>query len=142
MSSQDVSDYLLFTGCQPLYVGVDRGQLSEVEFRTLQASAQSRFRAVRLFDESSEYVGPMLFISVTDFPNYVSGLTLEFTTKRFLDSDPSLGIVFSWHMHSIGMSRDLGSSLLDFATTELHRILDRFLELYLRVNGPNCPPSP
>ena len=129
--------FRLFNACRPMELVVeklspdaDKIALSE---ESLQAAAESRLRAARLYTEDPEKADfAYLDVYVNVFgPAYT--ILVEYK-KEVADAFGQAGKAVTWSTGSTGThGKDAG-----FIVSSLSQHLDRFLAAYLRVNEEAC----
>ncbi len=140
---QRVERFQLFNACRPMLLGVE--DLHEdaaavgLTREALQAAAESRLRAARLYTEDRGTAdGAHLYVNVS-----VAGLAFSTSVqirKVVFDRHGQLGTASTWIDGSVGQHGGSGVSLI---LSSLSQILDRFLAAYMRVNEEACDsPAP
>ena len=132
-----VERFELFNACRPMELlieGLSR-DATEIELtkEQLQAAAESRLRASRLYTEDPEradYAYLYVNVNVSERVFYVSLEYIKTVTDAF---DITSGAV-TWDTGTVGShGGDAG-----YIVSVISQSLDRFLAAYLRVNEPAC----
>ena len=131
---QSYAKFQLYNGCSPtnLIVGElsDKGREIGLSVKSIQAAAESRLRAARLYDETSIN---NLFISIAVINN-AFGMNLSF---HKIVLDPVSELIYqapTWSSNHTGThGGDAG-----FIMSSLAGRIDIFLVEYLRVNESDC----
>ena len=134
--------FALFTGCSEIRLVVE--QLPEdardlgLTRETLERAARSRLRSARIYHDGPASVSyPYLYINV----NVVSpahNVLVEFE-KRLVDpTSGHFGFATTWDRGLTGTHGRGGDVGASFVIQGLSRIMDEFIDEYMRVNGDAC----
>ena len=129
--------FRLFNACRPMALVIE--SMSEgaaaigLTKELLQAAAESRLRAARLYTEdlSSRSDYSYLYVNV-NVVGPASSISVEYK-KEVVDMFGKSGIATTWDTGSAGTARNSGVILSYFS-----QHLDQFLAAYLRVNEEDC----
>ena len=143
IDAEDVSSrdrFKLWNACKPvnLYVDIvpDDVAVTGLTLEAIATTVRSRLRAARLYDDRSAF--PALSMRFRSAPGVVvSGLEGVFLK---IVSDPisgEIGSAITWSISQLGRGGDATLILALFS-----QLTDRFIDDYLRVNGPACQRSP
>lgn len=136
-----VERFRLFNACEPMGILIeplnDNATAIGLTKEALQAAAESRLRAARLYTE--DIANPdtaYLYVNVLVVGRAV-GLNVYYN-KRVTDAFGVAGTAVTWFDGATGRHGGNGDNIV----SGLSRYLDKFLAAYLRVNEPACGSSP
>ena len=140
ISSETVDRYerfRLFNACQPMELviegmGTDEAAIGLTE-NALQAAAESRLRAARLYtgdSKKADYAYLYVHVSVVGRAHSVRVRYKKMVTDAFGESFPAT----TWHIGGIGTHGGDAGFIMSFLSQQL----DQFLAEYLRVNEAAC----
>ena len=131
----------LFNACRPMEVLIETLPSAAADIglteEALQAAAESRLRAARLYtddDEKSDFASLYVNVSVTGKAFSVWVWYNKVVTDAF--DEPGRAMT-----HASGFMGPHGRNQRNVVGT-LSQLLDDFLAVYLRVNEPACTPTP
>ena len=130
----------LFNACRPMALVVeslndDAGKIG-LSKDTLQAAAESRLRAARLYAEEVEKThGSYLYVNVTVVGRAFS--TDIHYQKPVTDEFGVLSLTTTWDTSFVGTAGDAS-----YIVQGLSQLLDEFLVAFLRVNEEACESAP
>ena len=133
----------LFNACRPMQlvldVPPDRAAAIGLTEGALQAAAESRLRAARLYTEDLERAdGAYLYVNV-NVVGEAFGILVKYK-KMVTDAFGKVGTATTWNSGFVGTHGSGGAS---FILSNLSQHLDEFLAAYLRVNEEACgSPAP
>ena len=130
----------LFNACRPMRLLVegldDDAAAIGLNKAALQAAAESRLRAARLYTEDPERADwAYLYVNV-NVVNPAYSISASYR-KKVTDAFGESGLATTWSSDSAGQSSKAG-----FIVSSLSRHMDRFLTAYLRVNEEACSSQP
>lgn len=138
---QDTTDeftrFQLFNACRPMRLLVehlpDEGRKIDLTREILQAAAESRLRAARLYTEDADKADfSTLYVNV-NVTSFAFDISLEYhklVTDKFGRAAPAM----TWRTGSTGTHGKDGG----FIVSQLSQYLDEYLAAYLRVNEGDC----
>ena len=132
-----LSRFALWTGCQPMGLLVE--QLPDDAANTgltrdaLQAAAESRLRAARLYTSDTVRANSYLYVNV-NVVGRAFAISLEFRKYVFDPATGGSGSATTWDTGTLGTHGGNAS----FVLGSVSRNLDRFLVEFLRVNESAC----
>ena len=139
-SSPRLERFELFNACRPMALVVeslndDAGKIG-LSKDTLQAAAESRLRAARLYAEDFEKTyGSYLYVNVNVVGRAVSARVHY--QKPVTDEFGVLSLTTTWYTGIVGMASDAS-----YIVQVLSQLLDEFLAAFLRVNEEACESAP
>ena len=142
LSVQDRRDrFQLWNACEPINLLVE--QLREVEIERglttedIATTVRSRLRAARLYGTSGFTPGPYLYVNfgaVERVPAFSLSLEFRKPVVDLISGQESRAT--TWDIKLTGQG-DAG-----YILSWVSRLMDRFIDAYLRVNGLACSHSP
>lgn len=128
----------LFNACKPMQLVIERlpGEAADIGLArgALQAAAESRLRAARLYTEDSAKAGfAYLYVNV-HVVGAAHAISVEYK-KIVTDAFGIPNMATTWNTRSTGTH---GRGSAGFILSHLSRHLDRFLSAYLRANEEAC----
>lgn len=135
--ADDSECFELFNRCEPIAVavGVSDNEIRLTEER-VRTAIESRLRAARLYDLN---VGPYLLVTVDlvaeEFPSEMNIFTVSAEFRKWMLDELTGHTMLSgrWEVQNFGQTDDAG-----FILQIISEQMDRFINDYLRVNGPAC----
>lgn len=139
-TKRKIERFELFNSCRPVYLSIESLDSDAADIgltvEAVQAAAESRLRAARLYTDSLEEIawtdGSLLSVTVSTGTSAFS-VSVEYY-KAVTDSFGEDGIAVTWSTASHGTH---GGSA-NFIMSSLSQHLDKFLAAYLRVNEAAC----
>ena len=127
----------LFNACRPMGLVIehlhDHAAAIGLTREALQAAAESRLRAARLYSDDSANAGfTYLYVQVS-VAGQAHAISVRYN-KRLTDEFGISGWAVTWQSGSTGTH----SGQAGFIVSSLSRHLDKFLAAYLRVNEAAC----
>ena len=132
--------FRLFNACRPMQLLVESLGNEERKIGltedALQAAAESRLRAARLYTEDPEGADDATLYVNVNVAGRAFNISVEYT-KALSDAFGETGLARTWISGSTGTASTGG-----FIVSSLSQYLDRFLAAYLRINEEACSSQP
>ena len=133
--------FRLYNACRPMQLDIqplaDDAAAIGLTKEDLQAAAESRLRAARLYTENIPESGGATFSVSVNVVGLAFSLNVEYH-KWVTDEFNRLGTAITWIGGSTGQHGNRNKS---FVLSSLSQHLDKFLATYLRVNEAACGDS-